>query len=134
MNDNLDIKEWIRFAQMDYDAAKKMAGTHRPIPLEIVCYHCQQSVEKILKAFVIAKVGTLTKTHDLVFLLNQCKRISSVFNMPNFDKVCTTLTTYASFSRYPSNLEIDETQMNLALKYAHEILEFTKLQLAESTQ
>ena len=25
MNDNLDVQEWVRFAQMDYDAAKNMS-------------------------------------------------------------------------------------------------------------
>jgi len=25
MNDNIDIKEWVRFVQMDYDAAKIMS-------------------------------------------------------------------------------------------------------------
>jgi len=129
MNDNLDVNEWIRFAQMDYDHAQKTADTFRPLPIEIICYHCQQSAEKILKAYTIAKDGTLTKTHDLVFLLEQCKQHLSDFN--NFSKACITLRTYASFSRYPSNTEIEEQDMNTALKDACKILEFTKSQLAE---
>ena len=39
MNDNLDIKEWVRFAQMDYDAAKNMSALFHPVPLEIVSYY-----------------------------------------------------------------------------------------------
>ena len=62
MRDSLDINEWIRFAQMDYDAANNMAILHNPVPLEIVCFHCQQSAEKILKAYILAQAGALKKT------------------------------------------------------------------------
>ena len=131
MNDSYDVNEWIRFAQMDYDAANKMAKEFRPIPIEIICYHCQQSVEKIFKAYTISQDGTFTKTHDLVFLLNQCKIFSDDFNDSTFDRICTTLRAYAALSRYPSNLDIEETQMNTALKDAYKILEFVKSKLID---
>ena len=127
--DNLDIIKWIQFAQMDYDAAINMVKLHRPVPIEIVCYHCQQAAEKILKAFVIAKSETLIKTHDLAVLLNQCRKHEAEFN--NYAKHCITLTTYAALSRYPSNIEITEQQMKQALKDTHEVLKFAKLRLAE---
>jgi len=53
MSDDLNINEWVRFAQMDYTAAKDMSVLHHPVPLEIVCYHCQQRAEKILKALLM---------------------------------------------------------------------------------
>ena len=68
--DNLDVDKWIKYALADYNAALNMVHLHRPVPIEIVCYHCQQAAEKILKAYIIAKCATLTKTHDLVVLLN----------------------------------------------------------------
>lgn len=127
--DNLDIQEWIRFAQMDYDSARKMADTFHPVPIEIVCYHCQQSAEKILKAFVIANKGSPIKTHDLAILLKQCSLNTDAFEP--YREACTALSSYAALSRYPSNVEITELQMNQALSYALEILEFTKARLAE---
>jgi HEPN domain-containing protein len=60
--DSLDVKKWIRFAQMDFDSAVTLAEKFRP-PLETVCYHCQQAAEKILKAYIIAKTNALAKKH-----------------------------------------------------------------------
>ena len=124
-----DVNEWICYAQTDYDCARKMADMFHPIPIEIVCYHCQQSAEKILKAYVIAKEKTLTKTHDLNILLEQCKRY-----LPEFDKyakACITLTAYIAITRYPPKIEITEQHMKLALKDTLDILEFTKSKLVE---
>ena len=127
--DNFDVIKWIRFAQMDYDTAVNMVNLHNPIPIEIVCYHCQQSVEKILKAYAIANEEKLIRTHDLSILLNQCRQYSPEFF--DYTKACITLTMYSSFSRYPSSVEITEQQMRQALTGAVSILEFTKSRLAE---
>ena len=120
--DNLDVIKWIQYALMDYNAAVNMTKLHRPVPIEIVCYHCQQSAEKILKAFVIANNETLIKTHDLTVLLSQCSQYSLEFN--THAKSCIVLTTYASLSRYPSNIEINEQQMKQAIKATRDIIVF----------
>ena len=127
--DNLDVAKWIQYALKDYTAAVKMVQLHRPIPIEIVCYHCQQAAEKILKAYAIAKDETPIKTHDLVILLNQCRQHSAAFD--NCAKFCMTLTTYASLARYPSNIEITEQQMKQALKDIRGIITFMTPLLAE---
>ena len=36
------IAEWFRFADMDLETAEYIQGK-RPQPLEIICYHAQQS-------------------------------------------------------------------------------------------
>jgi len=127
--DNLIVGEWIRFAQMDYDHVLKTVETHYPIPIEIVCYHCQQSVEKIFKSFIIMKNGLLTKTHDLSILLEQCKQYSPDFDI--FVGACEKLSTYAAQTRYPSDIELTETEMRQAIKDMSLILNFTKSKLAE---
>ena len=129
--DSLDIKQWILFAQQDYDLVKAIIETHSPypIPVTIVCYHCQQSVEKILKAYILAQGNTLTKTHDLKVLLEQCRRYSSDFD--GFMAACTKLTTYITTSRYPSDTAIAEQDMTQSIQDAQIILEFTKSKLQE---
>jgi len=126
--DNLDVKEWMRFAQNDYECAAILKDRFRP-PIENVCYLCQQSAEKILKAYTIAKANTLTKTHAIDDLLDECKQHS-----PDFDNLadsCLTLSPYVALGRYPSTIEIVDYDMRQALKSAFEILEFTKSKLAE---
>ena len=40
------IKEWLRFVEMDRSTAQHLFNTMHPQPLEIICFHCQQAVEK----------------------------------------------------------------------------------------
>ena len=112
-----------------YDCALYLAQNRRPAPIEIICYHCQQSVEKIFKGYIVAQGGTVTKTHDLEFLIEQCKRYSPDFDM--YAKSCFTLTTYVSNTRYPPKPELTEQHMEQALKDAQSILEFTKSKLKD---
>jgi len=70
-NDDL-VKEWYRFAMMDFSAATHLNNTMCPKPLEIICYHCQQSAEKFLKGFLISNSIEPPKTHDLQELCEMC--------------------------------------------------------------
>ena len=130
MNDNPDIVEWVRFAQMDYDAAKNMSVLFHPVPLEIVCFHCQQAAEKILKAYTLANGEPLIKTHDLSVILAQCKKHNQAFS--SLDRIAIMLNDYAIAHRYPTKEDtVTEHDMSSALENALEILEFTKLRIAE---
>ena len=130
MSDNLDIKEWVRFAQMDYDAAKNMSVLFHPVPLEIVCFHCQQAAEKILKAYAIANGEPLIKTHDLSIILAQCKKHNQLFS--SLDRASIILNDYAVIYKYPTNEDaVTEHDMNNALDQALKIIEFTHARLAE---
>jgi HEPN domain-containing protein len=126
--DSLDVKKWIRFAQNDYDLALLAKERFRP-PIEGVCYLCQQSAEKILKAYNIANENKLTKTHILKDLLDICERYSPDFNI--LLEPCTKLTPYIALARYPSGIDITDYDMRQALNNAHKILEFTKSKLQE---
>ena len=44
--------EWLDFAYMDLSAAEHLL-TMRPLPVEIICYHCEQAAEKFLKATLV---------------------------------------------------------------------------------
>ena len=46
------IAEWFQFADIDLASAEHLQSM-RPQPLEIICYHCQQSAEKNLKGYLI---------------------------------------------------------------------------------
>jgi HEPN domain-containing protein len=125
----LDITQWIRVAQMDFDSALTLSKVQYPTPLEIICYHCQQSVEKILKAYFIAKENRLTKTHELDDLIEKCKKYS--FDFDKFKSFCAKLTLYTTTTRYPPIIDLTEQDMKYALKGAREILNFTKSKLKD---
>ena len=46
-------KEWLEFAAMDLTPHSSLLGM-RPVPVEIICYHCEQAAEKLLKAVLVA--------------------------------------------------------------------------------
>jgi HEPN domain-containing protein len=124
----LDIMEWVRIARQDSDSAQKLAGFY-PAPIEVICYLSQQSIEKILKAYVIAKENKLTRTHDLKVLITKCEQYSPDFS--RFNSVCALMSQYASLTRYPPILELEEYDMKQALKNALQILDFTESKLKE---
>jgi HEPN domain-containing protein len=60
--------EWLFRAKDDLECAEYLLGKH-PLPVEIICFHCQQSTEKILKGLLILQEIQPPKTHDLIFVV-----------------------------------------------------------------
>jgi HEPN domain-containing protein len=40
--------EWLTYAETDLNSAEFLLNL-KPLPVEVICYHCQQSAEKCLK-------------------------------------------------------------------------------------
>lgn len=62
-----ETAEWISIASEELMAAKHLEklNLHR-----MVCYHCQQCVEKALKAFLVEKDKEFQRTHNILDLKN----------------------------------------------------------------
>ena len=121
MDKNSVVKAWFDFANNDLTAAKYLLGLH-PLKLEIICYHCQQSAEKILKGFLIDKNNDPPKTHDLRLLWRMCVEISDGFD--EIEEACVRLTAYAVQPRYPMEIELSESDMQQAINDADRIMSF----------
>jgi HEPN domain-containing protein len=121
--DNHVAKKLAGLAIKDYKSAESMSKTFYPIPLEIVCFLCQQSAEKILKVYLLTKGERLVKTHDVDALLETCKKYDKSF--ARFDTVAPTLTTFAVGGRYGDTDTVTEYDMKHALKDAKDIMDFT---------
>jgi len=115
------VKSWHEFAYNDLLAAKFLLGLH-PLQLEIISYHCQQSAEKILKAFLIGEDIGPPRTHDLRLLWRMCREISGDFD--GIEKECVRLSAYGVQARYPMEIEITENDMKQALDDADNIIIF----------
>ena len=105
--------EWLDFAYMDLSAAEHLL-TMRPLPVEIICYHCEQAAEKFLKATLVQFDREPPKTHDLIQLCKLCCEVDTQFEQ--LADSCIELTPYGVQVRYPSNLELDESDAVCALK------------------
>jgi HEPN domain-containing protein len=66
------VTEWLKFSDTDFSTADYLYNNMQPAPLEIICYHCQQSAEKALKAFLIYSNFKPEKTHNLELLIDGC--------------------------------------------------------------
>ncbi|SHH84037.1 HEPN domain-containing protein [Caloranaerobacter azorensis DSM 13643] len=119
---NKDIAyEWFDFADNDLDSAKFLLQMY-PIPLEIICYHCQQSAEKYLKGYIALNGDNIIKTHDLTLLNKICMKFDKDFQEIEDD--CIELVDYGVQVRYPFRIELEEQDMKKALESAERIKNF----------
>lgn len=120
-------KRWLEFADDDFATANHLLTLY-PLRLEIICYHCQQCVEKMLKGYLMARDIEPPKTHDLVELCKRC----SVFDISlnGIAEICADLNPYAVQVRYPAELDIEEGDMRKAIEDAKNIMTFIRQALA----
>ena len=128
------FQEWLSFAETDLGVARHLYDSYHPKPLEIICYHCQQSAEKAIKAVIIANgaQGGMPKLHDLSFLLNQIKNMAEIDE--RYYDYADTLTPYGVSVRYPSELALEDRHATTAIQYASEILGWAKEACTSSSE
>lgn len=136
MNGNTELmSEWFKKAEHDLLNAEIILDSGRdPLPLDTVCFHCQQAVEKYLKGFLVSHNIAFPRTHFLGTLLDQCKYIDETFE--ELDDV-VELNAYAVDIRYPDEtLEIDPDDANEAYEMANRVKSFVtgKVEVEETPQ
>ena len=100
MNEQVnEIKQWIVKGDHDLGTAK-VTYLHIPEYLDTVTFHCQQAVEKYLKAYLIYQNVSFKFTHDLIYLLDLITQKDTDFE-PYYDSV-SELQGYAVEIRYPN--------------------------------
>ena len=116
------INKWLEKAEHDMEAAQLVIEM-KPMILDIACFHCQQAVEKYLKAFLIFNNKTVIKTHSIELLIEFSGEIDSDFSDFDFKN----LDEYAVEIRYPDSfLQPDLTETK---EYYSIALEIQKLVL-----
>jgi HEPN domain-containing protein len=124
--DRFIVKEWIAFSDMDLASAKFLRGMN-PLPLEIICYLCQQSAEKVLKAYWLYSGEDPPRTHDLASLREKCE--TSDISFRDIFQECDRLNHYSSQPRYPSGLELTDGITELAIRDSEKIGNFVKARI-----
>jgi HEPN domain-containing protein len=92
------IRQWIEKAEEDRLVVKQLIDADSSAK-GVMGFHCQQSAEKYLKAFLIFCGGQPPRTHNIEYLLNQCSQIDNDFN--EIDPL--NLTDYGVEARYPGD-------------------------------
>jgi HEPN domain-containing protein len=115
------VLEWLYFADADYDSALILNDSYRKHN-EIICYHCQQAVEKYLKAFLCYNGVIPPKIHVLETLCALCSDFDSSFN--ELAKDCAYLSPFAVQARYPLEMEITDTNTKKSLEITQRLKDF----------
>jgi HEPN domain-containing protein len=98
------IRNWLKKARHDFINAKtilEVLPDGKETPFDTVCFHCQQAVEKYLKACLVHFDADIPRTHDLADLTRMCAQFNQAFL--EISDLAETLTPYAAGIRYPDD-------------------------------
>jgi HEPN domain-containing protein len=93
-----ETEEWIQIAEEDFQAAEHL---FKKSLFRMVCYHAQQSVEKILKAILTEQEIEFSRTHNILDLCNAAKEIGQASPLSAEDAIFLNSVYRA---RYPAAL------------------------------
>jgi HEPN domain-containing protein len=105
----LEALEWVAKADGDFFDAQRGVRARKNRNPDGVCFHCQQCIEKYLKARLTEAGIRFPKTHDLARLLDLLQPAEPDWApwRPDLD----ILTDYAISFRYPAeNATLDEAR------------------------
>lgn len=75
---HLSVHNWLMKARRDLLSAKRLARGVEPY-FDTAIYHCQQSVEKAVKGWLVYQDQPFEKTHDLRLLVTQASEVEPKF-------------------------------------------------------
>ena len=114
-------KDWILLADKDLCASELLVKVDHPLT-NIIAFHCQQTIEKYLKAFLIEKNIPLIKTHDLIKLNGL---IMEIKNLGIDEKKLILINEVYVEARYPGELGLIPEGLP-TYEQAIEFIEFAK--------
>lgn len=98
---NEEVNEWLKKADSDFRIIEhELRLPDEEIVIEAVCFHCQQAIEKHLKAFLIYHKINYKKTHNIDLLLIECNKLDK-----DFEKIeAKNISQFGVKIRYPDDL------------------------------
>ncbi len=104
--------QWVSKAEEDVDAARALAA-QRPPRRDAASFHCQQAVEKYLKALLQELGAAVPRTHDLKQLLGLL--LPHDATLAPLGRSTASFTKYAVEYRYPG-VRATTRQMQAAMR------------------
>ncbi len=116
------VYAWLLKAQRDLAVARMLSGDDEPY-LDSAIYHCQQSAEKALKAYLVFQDQRFEKTHDLELLASFAQQYETGFS--DLLKSAVLLTPFATQFRYPGDfIDPSREEFDEALAAAQNVWDF----------
>ena len=118
MNDRTHdaVRQWLARARADWETVEVLAGNAES-PRESIAFHCQQYVEKLLKAFLTMQRIEAPRTHDIRRLVQLA--VPAAPELSKMAELADLLTEHAVAMRYPDEWrEIDAEEVQDVLDVA----------------
>ena len=122
-------EDWRFLADRDLAVAEHLASTMRPIPTEVVAFHCQQAAEKYLKGTLVILGEEPPHIHNLDKLCIIAEKYCPLF--VNIFSLCTIITHFAVQPRYDRGISLSEEDMNAVISHTKTIKEFLQREIPD---
>jgi HEPN domain-containing protein len=94
-------RDWVKKAENDFKVAALILRWPQDRVPDAVCFHCQQCLEKYLKARLVEAGLSFPKSHDLFLLVNLTGTVEPGWLA--FSSAAKAITNYAVDFRYPGH-------------------------------
>lgn len=117
-----EIKQWIEKADHDLGSAK-IIYLHLPDYFDTIAFHCQQAVEKYLKALLIFYQIDFLRSHDLIYLLDLLSEKLQITD--SRFKNAFVLNNFSVQIRYPNKIvKLTSEEIETAIEISQEFRNF----------
>lgn len=118
MNDKIreSVRQWRAKAQSDWKTVEILTASEH-CPADVVCFHCQQFVEKLLKGVLTLHGIEAPKTHDLRRLIHLAEPFTP--ELSRLSDASDKLTVHGVETRCPGDwLQVTTSEMNEVVELA----------------
>ena len=117
--DSRKFFDWLEIAAGDLLAARLLLEQGQCV--EVAAFHCQQGMEKALKAYLIDRTGVLVDGHNLTWLCRRAAELDDSFKQ--WLQESATLNRYYIETRYPTDIptEISDATVYRLYKLTEEM-------------
>jgi HEPN domain-containing protein len=120
MSDDVEsaVRQWLAKAEMDWVSVEILSENPRG-PRQSVCFHCQQYVEKLLKAILTLHQIEAPRTHDLRRLIQVASPLAP--ELQALSDRADALSLSGVEIRYPDNWrDVTDSEMREMITLAEE--------------
>ena len=120
------VEDWLQQAERDYKATLLLGADEDSGVFDQACFHCQQAVEKFLKALIISREGDFKKIHDLSELSKDVESLGVPIGSVLSNEDMKTLNPYYVGGRYPGDRALTYEDAQEATKIVEKVKRFVE--------
>ncbi len=124
--------DWLDYAEMDIAAALDLSDKEKTYLSS--AFHCQQAIEKTLKAYFLYEDGYAPDGHNIIFL---CRKLSGKHReFEEWIDECIETNNYYIQTRYPPDkpLDITKNKLEYLIRSAKRLFDFTVKQIEDDSR